>query len=217
MLNQPESLIALIIYFAFFGLIGARRGWKKEVFVFVLAFVSYLALLQSQGRLAFIINTGGNYALGGFPSDQDGLMAVFAAPPLISADNRETFIFLLWSVLLFIFYFASDRLFKKDSGKAASLGFLAGVANGILFLSLIATRLFPIFDGGNELASAPPGTQLQQIVSRLQGFLDIQTTTFFAGFSQSEQRTLLIFAIFLIIGIAAYSLFGGRKSSAQKK
>jgi hypothetical protein len=214
MLNQPESLISLAIYFVFFGLIGARRGWKKEIFVFVLAFASYLGLLQSQGRLAFLINTGGNYALSGFPSDPEGLQTVFEAPPLISAENGETFIFVVWAVILFALYFAGDRIFKKGGGQSASLGFLAGTANGILFLSLIATRLLPIFDSGADLADAPPGTQLQQVVARLQTFLDLQLTSFFTSFSQAEQRTLLIFSLFAIIGVAAYSLFGGRKSRA---
>ncbi len=217
MLNQPESLIALFIYFVFFGLIGVRRGWKKELFVFLLAFGSYLGLLQIQGRLAFIINTGGNYARAGFPADKEGLLAVFEAPPLISGDNRETFIFLAWAVILFCLYFFGERIFKKDPGKSASLGFLAGVANGILYLSLIATRLFPIFGSGVDLADAPPGTQLEQVVTRLQNFLDAQMTAFFATFSPTEQRTLLIFVLFAIIGIAAYSLFAGRKSSPQKK
>ncbi|RLT42336.1 MAG: hypothetical protein DWI57_05750 [Chloroflexi bacterium] len=217
MLNQPESLIALFIYFVFFGLIGMRRGWKKELFVLVVAFGSYLGLLQAQGRLAFLINTGGNYARAGFPSDKEGLLAVFEAPPLISGDNRETFIFLGWTVILFCLYFLGDRFFKKDAGKSASLGFLAGVANGILYLSLIATRLLPIFGSGADLADAPPGTQLEQVVIRLQDFLDAQASAFFATFSPAEQRTLLIFVLFAIIAIAAYSLFAGRKSSPQKK
>lgn len=217
MLNQPESFIALLIYFIFFGLIGARRGWKKEALVFVVGFASYLGLLQIQGRLAFLINTGGNYALAGFPSDQEGLLSVFAAPPLISGDNRETFIFLLWAVLLVALYFVGDRVFQKDGGKFQSLGFLVGIANGVLYLSLIATRLFPIFTSDANLAEAPPGTQLQQIFNRLQDFLDGQMTAIFTSISLADQRTLLIITIILIIGIAAYSLFGGRKSQAQKK
>jgi len=217
MLNQPESLISLFIYFVFFGLIGMRRGWKKELFVFAGAFGGYLGLLQAQGRLAFIINTGGNYVRAGFPSDRDGLLTVFEAPPLISNENRETFIFLAWALILFGLYFFGDRIFKKDAGKSALLGFLAGLANGILYLSLIATRIFPIFGSTSDLADAPPGTQLEQVVVRLQDFLDAQMTAFFASFSQTEQRTLLIFVLFAIIGIAAYSLFSGRKSSPQKK
>lgn len=217
MLNQPESLIALLIYFTFFGLIGARRGWKKEALVFVVGFVSYLGLLQVQGKLAFLINTGGNYALAGFPSDQEGLLTVFEAPPIISGDNRETFIFLLWALLLVGLYFLGDRIFSKDAGKHKSIGFLIGIANGILYLSLIATRIFPIFTSDANLADAPPGTQLQQVYNRLQDFLDVQLSAFFASISRSDQRTLLTITIFLIIGIAAYSLFGGRKSQAQKK
>lgn len=217
MLSQPESFIALLIYFVFFGLIGARRGWKKEALVFVVGFASYLGLLQIQGRLAFLINTGGNYALAGFPSDQEGLLSVFEAPPIIGGDNRETFIFLLWALLLVALYFLGDRIFKKDAGKSQSLGFLVGVANGFLYLSLIATRLFPIFTSEENLAEAPPGTQLQQVVNRLQDFLDVQLRAIFTSISLAEQRTLLIITIILIIGIAAYSLFGGRKSQAQKK
>ncbi|MBX3051178.1 MAG: hypothetical protein KF753_06890 [Caldilineaceae bacterium] len=217
MLSQPESLISLLVYFIFLGLIGARRGWKKEMLVFVLGFASYLVLLQTQGRLAFLINTGGNYALAGFPSDQEGLVAVFSAPPIISNDNRETLIFFTWALILVGLYFLGDRIFQKDAGKSKSLGFLAGIANGILYLSLIATRMFPIFSGDAELADAPPGTQFQQVINRLRDFLDAQLTAFFAGVSRSEQRTLLMITIFLIIAIAAYSLFGGRKSQAQKK
>lgn len=217
MFSQPESLISLFIYFVFFGLLGARRGWKKEVFVFVLAFASYLGLLQTQGRIAFLINTGGNYILSGFPSEQEGLLKVFQAPPIIGAENRETFVFIAWAGILFLLYFLGDRVFKKDAGKSASLGFLAGIANSILYLSLIATRLFPIFNGGAELADAPPGTQLQRVVARLQDFLDAQATAFFASFSQAEQRTLLILALFAIIGIASYTMYSGRKSSPQKK
>lgn len=217
MLNQPESLIALFLYFVFFGLIGMRRGWKKELFVGLLAFISYLALLQIQGRLAFLINTGGNYARSGFPSDREGLLAVFEAPPLIGEGNRETFIFLFWAIILLCLYLLSERFYKKDAGKSASLGFLAGVANGILYLSLIATRLFPIFGSGADLADAPPGTQLEQVVTRLRDFLDAQISAFFTNFSQTEQRTLVVFVLFAIIGIAAYSLFSGRKSSPEKK
>jgi|GEM_PF-2567553 len=217
MLNQPESLISLFIYFVFLGLIGAHRGWKKEIFVFLAAFGSYFGLLKLQSRLAFLINTGGNYAISGFPSDKDGLLSVFEAPPLISEANRETFIFLVWAVILIALYFVGDRIFKKDASKSKSLGFMAGIANGILYLSLIATRLFPIFDSETALADAPPGTQLQEIVARLQLFLDVQMTVFFATFSAEERRIFLMFALFAIIGIAAYSLFGGRKSQAQKK
>jgi RsiW-degrading membrane proteinase PrsW (M82 family) len=217
MLSQPESFIALLIYFVFFGLIGARRGWKKEALVFVVGFASYLALLQTQGRLAFLINTGGNYALAGFPSDQEGLLTVFAAPPIISGDNRATFIFLLWALLLVGLYFLGDRIFAKDAGKSKSLGFLTGIANGVLYLSLIATRLFPIFTSDANLAEAPPGTQLQQVVNRLQDFVEIQLSAIFTSISRSDQRTLLMITLFVIIAIAAYSLYGGRKSQAQKK
>ncbi len=217
MLSQPESFIALIIYFVFFGLIGARRGWKKEALVFVVGFISYLGLLQVQGRLAFLINTGGNYALAGFPSDREGLLTVFEAPPLISGDNRATFIFLLWALLLVSLYFLGDRIFAKDAGKSKSLGFLSGIANGVLYLSLVATRIFPIFTSDANLAEAPPGTQLQQVANRLQDFLDVQLRAFFTSISLSEQRTLLIITIILIILIAAYTMFGGRKSQAQKK
>lgn len=216
MLNQPETLISLLIYFAFFGMIGARRGWKKELLVLVGAFGSYLLLLQTQTRIAFLINTGGNYALAGFPSDQEGLLRVFQAQPIISPENRATFIFLVWAVFLFLLYNIGDRVFKKDPGRSASLGFLAGIGNGILYLSMIATRLFAIFDGDLDLASAPPGTQMQQVVNRLQAFLDTELTTFFSGISTNEQRMMLLATIFLIFGVAAYSLFGGRKSPAQK-
>jgi len=214
MLNQPESLISLFLYFAFFGLIGTRRGWKKEGFVFVLALASYWGLLQFQGRLAFLINTVGNYVLLGFPSDQEGLLAVFQAPPLVSATNRETFIFLLWAVILLGLYYVGDVIFKKNAGRSVSLGFLAGIANGILYLSLIATRLIPIQDSGSALTDAPPGTQLQQVIGRLQSFLNVQLAGFFAGISRGEQRTLLLITLFVIFGIAAFSLFGGRKSQA---
>ena len=217
MLSQPESFIALLIYFVFFGLIGARRGWKKEALVFVVGFASYLGLLQVQGRLAFLINTGGNYALAGFPSDQEGLLSVFEAPPIISGDNRATFIFLLWALLLVGLYFLGDRIFAKDAGKSKSLGFLTGIANGVLYLSLIATRLFPIFTSDANLAEAPPGTQLQQVVNRLQDFVEIQLSAIFTSISRSDQRTLLMITLFVIIAIAAYSLYGGRKSQAQKK
>ncbi len=217
MFNQPESLISLLIYFIFFGLIGRRRGWKKEVFVFVMAFGTYLGLLQIQGRLAFLINTAGNYALAGFPSDAAGLTTVFNAPPLISPADQDTFVFVLWAAMLFALYYLSDQLFKKDAGKSKSMGFLAGVANGILYLSLIATKLLPIFNADGDLADAPPGTQLEQVVTRLWNFWDGQTSGFFAGFTQSQQRTLLLLVLFAIIGIASYSLFVGRKSAPQKK
>jgi len=206
-----------LVYFIFFGLIGARRGWKKELLIFIVGFGSYLFLLQSQGRLSFIINTGGNYALSGFPSDREGLLAVFEAPPLIGAENRETFIFLAWAVILVALYFIGDRIFQKDAGKSKSLGFLAGMANGVLYLSLIATRLFSIFGSEEELAEAPPGTQLQGVVARLRDFLDAQVTAFFNSFTPAEQRTLIIFTLFAIIGVAAYTLFSGRKAPAQKK
>ena len=217
MLSQPESLISLFLYFIFFGLIGAHRGWKKELFVLVLAFFTYLGLLQTQGRLAFIINTGGNYVLSGFPSDQEGLLQVFQAPPLIGPENRETFIFVAWVLILALLYILGDKIFQKDPGGSRSLGFVAGIGNGILYLSLIATRLFPIFNGGSDLAEAPPGTQVQRVVGQLQSFLRDQSRSFFAGFSQSEQRTLIVFLIFAIIGIAAYTLYFGRRSSPQGK
>lgn len=217
MFSQPESLISLFLYFVFFGLIGVRRGWKKEALVFVLAFGGYWGLLQVQRQLVFLVNVGGNYILAGFPSDSDGLLAVFEAPPLISSGGQETFIFMLWALFLFGIYFLGDLVFKKDAGKSASFGFLVGVANSILFLSLIATRLLPVFGTGSTAASAPPGTQLEQMVDRLWSFLSGQTTGLFADFTQAQQRTVLLLILFAIIGIASYSLFVGRKSAPQKK
>lgn len=213
MLDQPQSLIALLIYFVFFGWLGVRRGWKRELIVLAFALGGYLALLELQGRLAFITNTGLNYARAGFPSDAEGLVAVFEAEPIINNENRSTIIFALWALYLFLLYFISDRLFKKDPGRAKSLSFLAGVANSLLYLSLIASRLVPVIDGDVEIASAPPGTQIEQVVSGVGNLIEQQASGLWNSFDTQDQRALVLWTIFTIIAIAAFSLYSNSRRS----
>lgn len=217
MFEQPQSLIALLLYFVLFGWIGVRRGWKRELMVFVFALGGYVVLLEFQGLLAFFANTGINYARAGFPSDRDGLLAVFEAEQLISEGNRNTFAFLLWAAYLFGVYYISDRLFTKDPGRARSAGFLAGVANSLLYLSLVASRLVPVIESEAELTPAAPRGQVSQVFRGVGDLLERQVTDLWNGISRDGQRALVLWTILIILGIAAFSLYNNsRRSQAQK-
>ncbi len=154
MTTETQVLIAFILYLTFFGWIGARRGvWPELVLLFVTV-AAWVALQEQGDILVRLTNFGGKFLVlvqsGGLSgSTEDAIRAVSDAPNIITDENANGFLFLVWAAIVLVtFIVVSDRRWSKYNKHKVS-AILLGVVNGIVFAAL----LLPILN--SVLASTP--------------------------------------------------------------
>ncbi len=128
-------MLALLIYLAFFGAMGYRRGVQRELTVFAVALLFSLFLQRfSDAVVTFFDRFGKGLAfLTGQPIPEQSGLGIWAAA------NTPTLLTLLWLGAVVLAYLLSDRFVKKTKGDGWAV--LVGVLNGLIFASIFAPLL----------------------------------------------------------------------------
>lgn len=216
MTQDTQVLFAILLYLAFFAWIGWRRGFRGELTVFVVALLAWV-LLQERGTIFVRLTNimvkfagvlGTSLATGTVDETNLTNGNDFVAP-----GGEETFLFLLWIIVLFTSYFVTSRPgFAKSSRKTAWAA-IVGALNGFLFLAVMLPKFNQLYVmGGGEFSQAP----LRTFVSLITQFLTYLVNAL-RGFWQWVQPlsplTLLII-ITVVLGLAAFTLRGGVKAKS---
>ncbi len=185
MTTETQVLIAFILYLAFFGWIGARRGVWPEAALLIIT-VGFWVLLQERGTFVVrITNFAGKFLVllqsGALGNEDTGaaLEVVQQAPNLITDANVDGFLFLVWATIVLItFIVGSDRRWSKHN-KHKIAAITLGVINGIVFAALLLPVLARLLEGTPTVADqdAPLGALFslitalwQMTVTALQNF-----------------------------------------------
>lgn len=219
MTTETQVLIAFILYLAFFGWIGVRRGVWPEVVLLVVT-VGFWVLLQERGTFVVrITNFAGKFlvllqsgALGGEDTGA-ALEVVQQAPNIITDDNVDGFLFLVWATIVLItFIVGSDRRWSKhNKHKIAALAL--GVINGIVFAALLLPVLARLLEGTPTVADqeAPLGA-LFALVSALWQ-MTVTTLQNFWAWVQPVSPSVWLLIITLLLVLIAWPMRG----AASKK
>ncbi|GIV68625.1 hypothetical protein [Caldilinea sp.] len=218
MTGETQVLIALILWLSFFGWIGVRRGYLAELWLLGVTVISWV-LLQEQGDIVVrLTNFAGKFVAlvraGGLTADAEEAVRIVAeAPNVITEDNRQGFLFLVWAIIVLTTFVATSNLrFVKPKTNSKLLSFLVGAVNGLIFAAL----LLPVL---NELLQAAPLPQdsawggLFVVISRIWTLLVDNVSDFWSWMLTWPAGVwlLLITALLLLI---AWPLRG---SAAGKK
>lgn len=219
MTTETQVLIAFILYLAFFGWIGVRRGVWPEVVLLVVT-VGFWVLLQERGTFVVrITNFAGKFlvllqsgALGGEDTGA-ALEVVQQAPNIITDDNVDGFLFLVWATIVLITFIAgSDKRWSKhNKHKIAALAL--GVINGIVFAALLLPVLARLLEGTPTVADqeAPLGA-LFALVSALWQ-MTVTTLQNFWAWVQPVSPSVWLLIITLLLVLIAWPMRG----AASKK
>lgn len=146
MTTDTQILIAFILYLVFFGWIGYRRGSVSEVWFFAITIASWV-LLQERGTIVVrLTNFAGKFVVlvrsGGLTGEgEDAIRALAEAPNVITDENQDGFLFLVWAlVVLSTFLATSDPRIMKRS-KSKTWGVIFGVLNGIVLAAILLPYL----------------------------------------------------------------------------
>jgi hypothetical protein len=129
------ALAALFIYLGFFGLLGYRRGSRRELIVLLVALGSSFLLQRFSDAIVTLFDRFGKglaFIAGQPIPDQSGIGAWAAA-------NTQTLLILLWLGIVVTTYILTAKFVRK-SGKDG-WAVLLGVLNGLIFASIFAPLL----------------------------------------------------------------------------
>lgn len=208
MTTETQVLIAFMLYLVFFGWIGARRGvWPEVVLLFVT--VGSWVLLQERGTfIVRLTNFAGKFLVlvqsGGLSgSTEDALQAVQQAPNVITDENVDGFLFLVWAAIVLVtFIVGSDKRWSKHNQHKV-LAILFGVINGIVFAALLLPVLGQLLETAPGIAveEAPLGA-LFALVSALWAAAYTTFQRFWAWVQPLPPSVWLLIITFLLLLIA---------------
>lgn len=216
MTQDTQVLFAILVYLAFFAWIGWRRGVRAEATVFVVALVTWV-LFEERGNIFVGITNlmvkfagllGSSLASGESPNPN-------SLPPgndFVAPGAEETFLFILWIVILFITYLITSRpSFSK--GKKSAWAAIFGALNGFLILAVMLPMFSALYlISGGQISEAPLRafiTLLIQFVTYLFNAL----RNFWEWIQPLSPLTLLI-VLTVILALAALTLRGGLKAKS---
>lgn len=135
------AIVALLIYLAFFGAIGYRRGARRELWVLVVAVLLAFGLQQFSDLIVLIFDRFGKglaFITGQDVPEQSGLGAWAAA-------NTTTLLLLLWFGGVVFTYIVTNHFVRKSKsdGWAVLLGILNGMVFATIFAPLLTSLIFP--------------------------------------------------------------------------
>lgn len=152
---QIVALFSFIIYLAFFGWLGYKRGVTRELIVFLTALLGWL-ILQQRGdtvvSMANLVGAGIEFTLaGGFSgSEEEAFAAIINAERLVPADSETIFLYLLWVIAVVIVYAGTTWLVSKS--KSNGWAVLLGVLNAFFFAIVFVPGMAALFAQDGTLA-----------------------------------------------------------------
>jgi hypothetical protein len=159
MAAESEIAVTFLIYLLFFAWLGYRRGFRAEAMVFLVTLVSWIGLDLFGDIVVRVANLGGKFATfaasGGLSAgEEEALQALQSAPDVITEANRESFLFLIWVLLVVITYMITSRQ-GGGSGRRSAGGALP-VTPGALIDTLAG-----VLSGQGRPTAPPPDTRLR--------------------------------------------------------
>lgn len=149
MSESLQIVAVLILYLVLFGWVGYRRGSMRELIVAIVAIGGYFFLQRYGGIVVTIFNLGFKFLefarAGGLGDNPDAFLALSEAADVITADGRDTVIFLLWVLMLLFTYWITGRAVRSPKNKSDASAILLGLLNGIFYFSIFLPMLSAIF------------------------------------------------------------------------
>ena len=221
MVSDFAVLISFTLYLTFFGWLGWRRGFAREIIVFVVALVSWL-LLELRGD--FVIRFGNLAAAaidlvrsGGLAEGEQALSAIASAEPAITDANEMSYKFVLWVIIFILTYLLTNWLIEdkksRRNGWAALIGTLNGVFFSIAFFPSLLALFGPSADTTTATAAAGEELSLFEILRNgLQVLLD-GLAAIWDSITQLGSLGLLI-AFTLLLVLIALTIRSGAKAKS---
>lgn len=214
--TDTQALFALLVYLSFFAWIGWRRGLRSELTVFLVALLSWV-LLQERGSIfvritnlgvKFLSLLGTGVVTGNIDENNLG-----SSPDFVQTGAEDTFLFLLWVLILFATYVITSRPnFAKGSKKGGWAAVVGGL-NGLLLLAVLLPKLNTLYVNSQAgQANEAPLATFARLVTQFITFLVDAVRDFWNWVSPLSPMTLLIL-ISVVLGLAALTL---RRSSKAK-
>lgn len=217
MYENVQVLLTLFMYLAFFGWVGSRRGTIREGAVFVTALLSWWLLQNQSGIFVSIANIAAKFVAalrGGVVERSLGgaVEAVGNAQDVVTPEVTGIFVFVLWSLLVVLIYIVTNNFIENGDGDGWSI--LLGMANGLLFGSILLPRL---------LAPLVPGLETSDLINSIgilglfSGSIDILRDGLYTLWELVEPQSsiVILMLITLLLVLAAMSLGGGRRAGAE--
>ena len=159
--GQFEIAITFIVYLLFFAWIGYRRGFRAELIVFLVALFSWIGLQLFGDVVVKMANLGGKFIVfatsGGLTASGDEAFDLLKqAPDIITDANRDSFLFVVWVIVVVITYVLTTPTRRQARGggpltaglpadsRMRGWAVLIGMANGLLFASVFLPRLLAL-------------------------------------------------------------------------
>jgi hypothetical protein len=217
MTGEAAIIISFIIYLAFFGWLGWRRGARRELTVFLIALVAWLLLQQEGDMIINIANLGGaaiTFAQeGGFTGNQeDALAAIGSAPALVAEEARTSFLFVAWVAIFVGSYILTNTMIEDKKSLHNGWAILFGILNGLFFAVAFGPSLVALFAPGGEF------TIVDEEGLNLSGLLGGGLQLIWDGISSlwgvvtSAGNLGLVILLTLLLVLAATTIKGGAKA-----
>jgi hypothetical protein len=200
MSDQVQILIAFILYIVLFAWIGSRRGTRREMAVLLVSVGSYFGLQHFRSLIVRTTNLGSRFVAfvqaGGLQEGtSDSLAVLREGPTLVQPGQEQTYLFLLWALILLLTYILSEKLITYSGAQSKLIAAMLGIANGFFYITVVLPRLMALLS-----PSAPaPGELVAQANARqvLGGSLGVLADSFRSLWETVEPQQSLIFLIIL--------------------
>lgn len=210
-----QILLAILLYLAFFGWIGWRRGLRSELIVFVVALLSWVVLNERGSIFVRITNMAVKF-FGIFAQAMGGGEGAESPPPssngeFIPPASEEGYLFLLWAIIVFATYLITSRPSIAKNDKHNAFAGLVGVLNGYLFLAVVMPKLSQLYLlGGGQISEAPLESFIKLIGYTLQVILDGLLALW--EWVQPLNPLTIVVIITLVLALVALTLRSGARA-----
>jgi hypothetical protein len=254
MAAEFEIAITFIVYLLFFAWLGYRRGFRAEAALFFVALFGWIGLEWFGDIVVQLANLGGKFftfalsgGLGG--GEEEAFQALQAAPNVITEANRDSFLFIIWVVLVALTYAATSGQAagsrqRRNDGLPVTPGALIdtlagvlsgqgrptspppdarlrgwavifGIANGLLFASLLLPRLLTLLTptGATPFGIPEGAGPLRILGSGLRVIADAVGQIWQAIQPQGSWVLLILLTLFLVITAGTLRGGGGKNGT----
>ena len=145
-MNEFEILVTLLLYLLFFGWIGVRRGTLPELIVLGVALLFWVGIQTFSGPIVTFTNLPSKVLQAVFTGQfsTEDLNAIAALPNVVTPENQRAYLFLLWGLALLLTYILTGSLIDRDALGNPGWAFLVGIANALVFASILLPRLITL-------------------------------------------------------------------------